>query len=237
MEWYTKGDGGSKRLCQRWPAYRHHCPCHRIPHQRDGLAEQKDLGFMPGLRQRVRMQKGEGRLGWIVRAPRALYQYFHVRLSTARKPSPAPSAEASSASGFVHLTFTADRPLGQPFLRKVFAHNRSVSRSPLQWRERIGKNGEIRSRQARPSSPPSRRRRARNAFQPAYHRQGRGQGIVRGGGQGMERENTRGEHEIMSQARLGDLDEDGWGLGNQARQDAGRGHHPTASALMMGRDH
>jgi hypothetical protein len=40
----------------------------------------------------------------------------------------------------------------------------------------------------------------------------------------------------MSQARLGDLDEDTWGVGHLAREDIGRGHHPIAPALMMGRD-
>src|SRR5262245_31885307 len=52
----------------------------------------------------------------------------------------------------------------------------------------------------------------------------------------MECEDAGGEHEIMSQARLGDLDEDAWGFGHQAREDAGPGHHPIAPALMMGCD-
>src|SRR5262245_319600 len=86
MDWYAKGHGGSKGLRQGWPAYRDDCVWDRITHQRYGLAEQKDLCVMAGLRQRVCMQEWKGRLGRIIRAPSALYQHLHVRAQRMDRP-------------------------------------------------------------------------------------------------------------------------------------------------------
>jgi len=80
MDWYTEAHGCAQGLRQRWPAHGHNCVRDRISHQRNGLAEQKDLRVVTGLRQRVRMQERESRLGWIVGAPSALHKYLHAHL-------------------------------------------------------------------------------------------------------------------------------------------------------------
>jgi hypothetical protein len=52
----------------------------------------------------------------------------------------------------------------------------------------------------------------------------------------MESKDAGGEHQIMSQARLGDLDKNAWGFGHKAGKDAGPRDHPVAPALMVGGD-
>src|SRR5262245_55595296 len=83
MNWYAKRHGGAQGLRQRRPPDRHHCVGDRITHQRDSLAEKKDLCIMAGLRERVRVEEWKGRFGRIIRAPSALHQHLHVCLMTA----------------------------------------------------------------------------------------------------------------------------------------------------------
>jgi len=65
-----------QRLSHRWPPNRSHSISERLSHQPNRLSQQKNLHLMSRLRKRQPMQKRKRRLGWIIRAPRALHHNF-----------------------------------------------------------------------------------------------------------------------------------------------------------------
>ncbi len=60
-------------LLERWPTHWHDSRGDRLSHERNSLAEQKDLHCMSGFAQREAMQERKGRLGGIVRPPGAFH--------------------------------------------------------------------------------------------------------------------------------------------------------------------